>query len=282
MIDYNEICYFDTETTGLPPKGAKWDETPDLFPRICQLSWIFNGKEENHIIRPDGWEIPQEATNVHGITTEYALEHGEPLGMVMAKFIFDCSRAKLICGHNLYFDVSTIKAEIMRADAYGEYIEKALHKGKRIDTMRPSMKWVDARFADGRLKFPKLEELYARCFPGESFPAHDAIEDVRAVVRCLPVLVQNGLIELAVKEYPEEHAPNIQGQIIENCKMFAQAAKIAADIAEMHKNGPYSHGNSEDGKTPIETEKRPENENSAKITPEVNNRFAEMMADDDF
>lgn len=269
MIQYNEICYFDTETCGLPPKGAKWDIDYEQFPHICQLSWIFNGKEENHIIRPDGWEIPQGATDVHGITTEYALEHGEPLVEVLSKFIYDCYQAKLICGHNLYFDVSTIKSELMRCGIYGECPETALHKGKRIDTMRPSMKWVDARFADGRLKFPKLEELYARCFPGESFPAHDAIEDVRAVVRCLPVLVQNGLIELVVKEYPEE-------------TKIEFGAQATAKDAETHKNGPYSHGNSEDGKTPIETEKRPENENSAKITPEVNNRFAEMMADDDF
>lgn len=270
MIEYNEICYFDTETTGLPPKGAKWDETPDLFPRICQLSWIFNGKEENHIIRPDGWEIPQEATDVHGITTEYALEHGEPFNEVVGMFMRDALKATLICGHNIYFDTSIIKANILREfGAIGMDVEQALHKGKRIDTMRPSMKWVDARFADGRLKFPKLEELYARCFPGESFPAHDAIEDVRAVVRCLPVLVQNGLIELVVKEYPEE-------------TKIEFGAQATAKDAETHKNGPYSHGNSEDDKTPIETEKRAVNENSAKITPEVNNRFADMMADDDF
>lgn len=283
MIQYNEIVYFDTETTGVPPKGADWKTDYESFPRICQLSWIYNGKEENHIIRPDGWEIPQEATEIHGITTEYALEHGEPLADVMAQFVFDCAQATLICGHNIYFDTSIIKANILREfGAIGMDVEQALHKGKRIDTMRPAMKWVDARFSNGRLKFPKLEELYSRCFPGESFPAHDAIEDVRAVVRCLPVLVENGIIELVVKEYPEEHAPNPQGMAIDICQKAAQAATIAAEIAENAKNGRISHANSKDDKIPIETEKRPENENSAKITPEVNNRFAEMMADDDF
>ena len=252
MIPYDQILYFDTETSGLPPKDAKWETDFEQFPRICQLSWIFAGREENHIIRPDGWEIPQEATEVHGITTEYAQEHGEPLADVMAKFIFDCWNAKLLCGHNIYFDVSTVKAEIMRDRSYGEYVEQALHKGKRIDTMRPSMKFVDARFSNGRLKFPRLEELYAKCFPGESFPAHDAIEDVRAVVRCLPVLVENGIIDLVVKEYPEEKA---------------ETGEISAPKKEMDK-------------WPTESVKASKNEETQKIT--TNNRFAEMMADDNF
>ncbi len=252
MIDFSEIVYFDCETTGLPPKDAKWDVDFEQFPRICQLSWIYNGKEENHIIKPEGWTIPQEATDVHGITTEYALEYGEPIADVMAQFLLDCSQAKLICGHNIYFDVSTIKSELMRAQAYGEIAEQALFKGKRIDTMRPSMKFVDARFSNGRLKFPKLEELYARCFPGESFPAHDAIEDVRAVVRCLPVLVEKGIIELVVKEYPEETANN---------------APISQDVTKVDK-------------VPTQEEKRPQNENPAKITP--NGRLAEMLADENF
>ena len=256
MITYDEILYFDTETTGLPPKEAKWDVDFEQFPRICQLSWIFNGKEENYIIRPDGWTIPQEATNVHGITTEYALEHGEPFEFVWGEFIADCKQAKLICGHNIYFDISTIKSEIMRRNAYGDIVEQALHKGKRIDTMRPSMKWVGARFANGRLKFPKLEELYARCFPGESFPAHDAIEDVRAVVRCLPVLVKNGLIELAVKEYP------------------------TVEYAEKRETAQISTFEPKVAQSTIPDAKGPENENSPKIT--GNRMIAEMMADDMF
>lgn len=207
MTNYDKVLYFDTETTGLPPKEAKWDVDFEQFPRVCQLSWIFKGKENNYIIRPDGWTIPQEAADVHGITTERATAEGHALEFVLSEFLNDCKEAELICGHNIYFDISTIKSEYMRRNAYNDTVEEALHKSKRIDTMRPSMKFVDARFPNGRLKFPKLEELYARCFPGETFPAHDAIEDVRAVVRCLPVLVENGIIELKVKEYQAAEIP---------------------------------------------------------------------------
>lgn len=207
-MNIDNILFFDTETTGLPPRNAKWDEDFDEFPYLAEIAWIFGRKTESHIIRPDGWTIPEDATKIHGITQDYAMEHGEPLSEVLEKFIADCKKAHLICGHNIYFDISVIKANILRhlgrefynaADA-----EMALFKGKRIDTMRASMKWVDARFSSGRLKFPSLNELFARCFPEETFKEHQALDDIRAVVRCLPVLVDEGLIELKVREYPED------------------------------------------------------------------------------
>lgn len=287
MIDYKEIVFFDTETTGLPPKEAKWDIDFEQFPRICQLSWIYNGREENHIIRPDGWVIPQEATDVHGITNERAKDKGELLVNVIGQFVQDCANAKLICGHNIYFDTSIIKSELKR---YGMYeildAENALFKGKRIDTMRPSMAFVNARFSNGRLKFPRLEELYARCFPGETFPAHDAIEDVRAVVRCLPVLVDKGIITLAVKEYATVQvdpgiAPNPQGTAIEVCKKAAQAAEFV-EQAKKAGNGPISDVKPENDKLHVESAKGPQIENSPKITDEKNNLVAAMLADDNF
>lgn len=266
MIGYDKILYFDTETTGVPERDADWKTDFEKFPRICQLSWILNGREENHIIRPDGWEIPQEATDIHGITTERALKDGEPLVNVIGQFIEDCAAAELICGHNIYFDTSIIKSELMR---YGMYemldAETALFKGKRIDTMRPSMRWVGATFSNGRLKFPKLEELYARCFPGETFPAHDAICDVRAVARCLPVLCDNGLIKLAVKEYAE-----------------VQVDPAIAGTEQKAVNEPYKKANDSDNKLHLDEEKMPQNENSAKITDTKEDMVAAMLADDDF
>ena len=287
MITYDQILFFDTETTGLPPKDAKWETDYEQFPRICQLSWIYAGREENHIIRPDGWVIPQEATDVHGITNEYAQEHGEPLADVIGKFIADCYAAKLICGHNVYFDISTVKSELMRKASFDQFADDALYKGKRIDTMRPTMKWVDARMANGRLKFPNLSELYSRCFPGETFPAHNAIEDVKAVARCLPVIVELGLVELKVKEYPEEQPNNPVSAFAKIADAASDAAKIAADAAkkfgttpETDGNGPILGAKQKDDKLHIQQAKAPENENSPKIT--LNNRLAEMMADENF
>uniref|UniRef100_UPI0035C670C3 exonuclease domain-containing protein n=1 Tax=Serratia quinivorans TaxID=137545 RepID=UPI0035C670C3 len=77
------IFTYDTETTGLPNWKVPSD-SPEQ-PHLVQLAGVLSNAETgeeiqsmNVIIKPDGWEIPEEVTAVHGITTEYALEHGIP------------------------------------------------------------------------------------------------------------------------------------------------------------------------------------------------------------
>lgn len=269
----NDVLFFDTETTGIPDRSANWADDYMDYPHVVQIAWMHGCKVESHIIRPDGWEIPEETTAVHGITTEYAKEHGEPFAAVADMFVQDCHEAGLICGHNIHFDTSIIKANILRELGREYYdandVETALYKGKRIDTMRPTMKWVDARMANGRLKFPNLSELYARCFPNETFPAHDALEDVKAVARCLPVLIENGLVELKVKEYDNAESGNSE----KPNNQSPAAAKIAADSEkkfgtspETAGNGPIFDAKQKDDKLPIQQEKCPQIENSAEIS----------------
>lgn len=281
----DDVLFFDTETTGIPDRSAKWDSDFMDYPHVVQMAWLHGCKVETHIIRPDGWEIPQETVDVHGITTEYALEHGEPFASVVDMFIQDCHDAGLICGHNIHFDTSIIKANILRELGREYYdandVETALYKGKRIDTMRPTMKWVDARMANGRLKFPNLPELYSRCFPGETFPAHDALADVKAVARCLPVIVELGLVELNVKVYPDETpepAKPTADDLSNAARIAADAAKKFADaqpvptyplggiVPEKPLNGPNFDEKTENDKLPVQAAKAPEIENSAKLT----------------
>ena len=290
----NDVLFFDTETTGIPDRSAKWDTDFADYPHVVQMAWIHGCKVENHIIRPDGWEIPDDTVAVHGITTEYALEHGEPFAAVVDIFIQDCHDAGLICGHNIHFDTGIVKANILRELGREYYdandVETALYKGKRIDTMRPTMKWVDARMANGRLKFPNLSELYSRCFPGETFPAHNAIEDVKAVARCLPVILEMGLVELKLKEYPDEQAKPTADDLSNAAKIAAEAAKKFADaqpvptyplggiVPEKPGNGPILNAKQKDDKLPIQPAKVPEIENFTKIS----DAAAELLEQNEF
>lgn len=207
-----DILIFDVETSGLIPKGCKWNENYMEFPNIVSIAWIIGDKEEYHIIKPFGYEIPEESTEVHGITTEQALNEGENFADIITKFIQDCLNAKMICGHNIHFDTSIVKANILRFMGQSQFdgykVEDALFKGKRIDTMTSTMKWVDARAMNGRLKFPNLTELYHRCFPHQDFDAHNAMADVRAVRDCLPKLIELGLVKLELKTYEGQESQN--------------------------------------------------------------------------
>lgn len=204
-FNLNDVLCFDCETTGIPEKGMKWDEDFLRFPRPVTMAWAFGDTERHEIIRPQGWDIPTETVAIHGVTTEQADKEGKPFVEVVTEFLNDAEKYPLICAHNVYFDTSIIKAAIMAlCPELADKAESALFKGKRIDTMRKTIKFVGARKENGSGKFPTLEELFAKLFDGATFPAHNALEDVRALRKCLPPLVEMGIVELVQKEYPAE------------------------------------------------------------------------------
>ena len=164
----NDVCCFDCETTGVPEKGMKWDVDFLQFPRPVTMAWAFGDTERHEIIRPQGWDIPTETVAIHGITTEQADKEGKPFVEVVTQFLNDAEKCPLICAHNIYFDTSIIKAAIMAlCPELSERAESALFKGKRIDTMYKTIKFVGAKYPNGRPgKYPKLEELFAKLFDG--------------------------------------------------------------------------------------------------------------------
>ena len=204
-FNLNDVLCFDCETTGIPEKGMKWDEDFLRFPRPVTMAWAFGDTERHEIIRPQGWDIPTETVAIHGVTTEQADKEGKPFVEVVTEFLNDAEKCPLICAHNVYFDTSIIKAAILAlCPELADKAESALFKGKRSDTMRKTIKFVGARKENGSGKFPTLEELFAKLFDGATFPAHNALEDVRALRKCLPPLVEMGIVELVQKEYPAE------------------------------------------------------------------------------
>ena len=190
---------FDTETTGLPPKGGNWKTHFNEFPYIVQLSWKRSDQHYVHdYIINNGVTIPDEAAKIHGITTEIASASKHTFFEAVSFFLHDCKHAEHIIAHNGYFDISITKANILRDSGRGSLFEKSLvrlHKDKRIDTMMKTIKFCSIPFPNGSggWKFPKLEELYMKLF-NESFPAHNAKHDVLATERCYLELVKRGII----------------------------------------------------------------------------------------
>lgn len=185
-----KIIFFDTETTGTIPRGVydPFVQTAS-YPRVVQISWSIDGKEGDFIVRPDGFTIPDEAAKVHGITTDRALAEGVPYKTAFLQFWNDVKSADALCAHNAGFDMPVIIAEYVRmsnaqrAKGFANY----LHTMPLFDTMkeRAIIDFVGARFPNGNPgKFPRLEELYARLFNGAAFPAHNSMEDVRALEKC--------------------------------------------------------------------------------------------------
>lgn len=173
--------FLDIETTGIPDKYMKWNEDYMFYPYVVTIAWKFQNKQNYHIVFQEGREIPKGATKVHGISTKMGNDLKKTTGpeIVYRDLITDALHAANIIGHNIYFDTSIVKANILRY--YGpdseeaRDIEFAFSKEKRIDTMRGSMGLCR--------KWPTLTELYTLLFK-KKFVAHNSLEDVLATEKC--------------------------------------------------------------------------------------------------
>ncbi|HTF20765.1 MAG TPA: 3'-5' exonuclease, partial [Chryseolinea sp.] len=98
---------FDTETTGLPHNKSAPITDVDNWPRLVQLAWQLHDSrgallaQHNHLIKPDGFDIPYKAEQVHGISTKRATEEGRLLQEVLKVFVDDLTRTQLLVGHNI-------------------------------------------------------------------------------------------------------------------------------------------------------------------------------------
>ena len=87
---------------------------------MVQIAWIVfdtNGnriKNEDFIIKPEGFSIPEEASRIHGITTSMALIEGIELLKVLNKFNQKVDEATILIAHNMSFDSKIIGAEMFR------------------------------------------------------------------------------------------------------------------------------------------------------------------------
>ncbi|MDA9030138.1 3'-5' exonuclease, partial [Flavobacteriaceae bacterium] len=115
-----KILFFDTETTGLPKNWKAPVEQIDNWPRLVQIAWQVYDQDENlieeheYIIKPDGFSIPLDATEVHKITTQKASEIGENINKVLSSFYQSVDDADILVAHNYSYDYSVVGSELLR------------------------------------------------------------------------------------------------------------------------------------------------------------------------
>ncbi len=176
--------FFDTETTGLPRNWKAPVTDVDNWPRMIQVAWILcddNGvriEEDDYIIRPEGFVIPQAAAKVHGISTEKAVAEGSDLEAVLNKFNDLVEQSEFIVAHNINFDEKIIGAEFLRKG-----IDSSFEKRKKICTMNAATDYCQIPGPYG-YKWPKLSELHIKLFGIDFDEAHDASVDINATEKC--------------------------------------------------------------------------------------------------
>jgi len=178
--------FLDTETTGYSPQD-----------RIVSICWSFydsSGGElstAHHIIRPDGFSIPKEAANIHGITTEIARGRGIPLAEALVALYADIAARKpsLYVGHNVSFDQPILINEYLRIRHPQNFSSLPT-----FCTMKNTTRVCCIPRRGGGYKWPTLEELHRHLFACAHEAAHDARGDVLACAKCFFELRRRGFV----------------------------------------------------------------------------------------
>ena len=184
------VLFFDTETTGIPNFRLPIDDpcqpylvqiagilTDDAGKVLAQLSMIVNSDVD----------VPEAASNVHGITRERAAALGAPVPVVLAPFFHLWLRADLVVAHNLPFDEFVLKSAITRY--WGAH--RTLPEKPGFCTLKASAPIVNLPATPRMLaagikgpKSPRLDEAYQYFFgDGVLSGAHDALVDATACMR---------------------------------------------------------------------------------------------------
>ena len=187
---------FDTETTGLPQNFNAPLSDSDNWPRMVQIAWQLhdeNGElieNQDYIIKPEGYDIPFNATRIHGISTKMAQEQGRDLQEVLEEFTEVLKKTKVVAGHNIDFDYKIVGAELFRKG-----IENTLEKTPSADTMELGTDFCQLSGGkNGRYKSPKLEELYEKLYGKKFDEAHNAAADVNATAQVFFEMMRIGVI----------------------------------------------------------------------------------------
>ncbi len=186
--------FFDTETTGVPRNWKAPVTDLNNWPRLVQLAYLLyddNGNkisQGDHIVRPDGFIIPSDASRIHGISTEKAQKEGFAIQSVLQEFQSVINQADFLVAHNMSFDEKIVGAEFLRNKMADGTATK-----RKICTMLSTTNYCQLEGPYG-YKWPKLSELHYKLFRTGFKEAHNASVDIHATARCFWELKRLGKI----------------------------------------------------------------------------------------
>ena len=184
---------YDTETTGLPRNWNAPITDTDNWPRCVQIAWQLHDEfgnlieHQDYLVKPDGYSIPYNAEEIHGISTELATQKGIGLREVLSLFNEALNKAEFVVGQNIGFDINVMGCEFHRLSVPSKLTELPV-----LDTCTE----VTANLCKlpggrgGKFKLPNLTELHEFLFNEAFGEAHNATADVEATTRCFLELVR--------------------------------------------------------------------------------------------
>lgn len=192
-----DLLIVDTETNGFPLDWTAPLNDTNNWPRIVSIAWnriAPNGEllsSNYQIIRPDGYRIQTDATQIHGISNEDAIKNGVSITDIINEFEEEIAKCKYLVAHNIEFDYAVLYAEYLRLKKDTSILSSI----KKVCTMKQSTMYCKIPSSKG-YKYPKLNELYIRLFGVQLSGIHSAKNDAEACMKCFKELYNRKIIKL--------------------------------------------------------------------------------------
>lgn len=210
LFNRKNILFLDLETTGLVTDlDSKAKEKPEnKYPcvktqsqsytnaRIVEIgikyyenfSWLDVPNDdvaESHIVKPLDFTI--QNSHIHGITQDYALEHGNCFNQIIENLRENITKCDFILGYNVFFDINVLLAELHKY-AYNDLVEKIEHMKESKNILCVGL--LSSQYARPNNWFPRFKyhipkqiDVYKSCFGTDPTNAHSARFDVQAMIR---------------------------------------------------------------------------------------------------
>lgn len=243
-----KLAVLDFETTGVDVETARI--VTAFFGVLDAEGNVIEA--HNWMVKPDGYEIPEEATAVHGVSTEQALTEGVELESVLDDiidylYIWAEAGNLPICGHNLSYDFTVLDREMNRVEGYdGAGLESSgtLDAAVVLDSLVID-KHIDP-YRKGKRNLITAAAHYGVELSEEE--AHGAQADAIASGRIIQAILSQGLAEEygpkalheAQKTWKREQAKSLQ-------HYFRTKADPIQPDAYVDPNWPYIPRTREDG-----------------------------------
>lgn len=191
-----KIVTFDTETTGVDTEND----------RI--ITCFMRAKEGNEVVFEKDWtidpgvEVPEEASEVHGMTTEWVKENGrkdvaESISEIVEELETFVGYGYTVGGYNHSFDLAMLDAEIRRS---GHVLSGLSLPGARYIDPLVLDRHID-RYRKGGRKLMDVALHYGIMLDDERL--HEAQYDVEVTEKLIPKLL-NATWNATKSERPEQ------------------------------------------------------------------------------
>ena len=191
-----KILIFDTETTGLPEKGALINNIHH-WPYIIQLSFILYDTQSNLVLDISdsivklnkNIEINHISESIHKISMDISQEKGKDIKSILENFEKAVNKCDIIIGHNINFDKNIVLVEILRNKMFNFLENKIFYCTMKC--IKNICKIPITINGKNIFKYPKLIELYKFYFQDEPNNLHNSMYDVLITLKCYGMMKYN-------------------------------------------------------------------------------------------